>query len=91
MASVFPNDKIEIRSPGELSKIIAAAKTAVETGDLRPVKTTESPFATDISEVGADGPWPDYLELHFEDRAGRRYKLVVETYHGAGGSWEPAS
>jgi hypothetical protein len=43
----------------------------------------------EINKIPEDGPWPDYIEMFFEDaRSGERYRLSVETYHGSGGTWE---
>ncbi len=43
-----------------------------------------------ISEVNENGPWvADYLEWYFLSTANdNRYKLAVETFHGAGGYWK---
>ena len=84
----FPEDEARISSPGELAAVLREAKQCVAQGVLRQVKPTNAPFALDdLSTVPDDGPWPDYVEAYFEDRQGKRYKLTVETYHGAGGSW----
>jgi len=41
-----------------------------------------------INQIADEGPWPDYIELRFKQVPdGKRFKLSVETYHGAGGSW----
>jgi hypothetical protein len=42
---------------------------------------------TDVKDLAETGPWPDYVDMSFEDDAGNRYRLEVETYHGRGGSW----
>ncbi len=50
----------------------------------------DAPFAIrDVHAIPDEGPWPDYVEVYFEDSRGKRYKLAVETYHGFGGSWAP--
>ena len=83
----------EIRSPGDLADVIRRVAEAVRAGDLLPFKPAKPPpllgIETDIRKLDAEGPWPDYLELHFKDvRTGQRFRLVAETYHGAGGHWE---
>lgn len=83
----------EIRSPGELAEVIRSVAEAVRAGDLRAVTPSNPPLiaAIDIRQIAPEGPWPDYLELHFEDaQTGERFRLVAETYHGAGGLWELA-
>jgi len=43
-----------------------------------------------FSSLPADGPWPDYFEYYFRCvSCGSLFRLVVETYHGTGGKWEP--
>ncbi len=81
-----------IDSPGDLADLLEELAKAVEEGRLHQVRPGDAAFATwqDVRKLPRNGPWPDYLELHFREAAtGRRYKLSVETYHGAGGKWEP--
>ncbi len=83
----------EISSPGELADVIRSVTEAVRAGDLRAVTPSNTPFgaAVDIQQIAPEGPWPDYLELHFEDtQTGECFRLVAETYHGAGGFWDLA-
>jgi hypothetical protein len=84
----FPEIETRISSPGQLAAVLREAKECVAKGVLRQVKPTDAPFALDdLSTVPDAGPWPDYVEAYFEDNQGKLYKLTVETYHGAGGSW----
>ncbi|HEU4577892.1 MAG TPA: hypothetical protein VFS67_06540 [Polyangiaceae bacterium] len=86
----FPNIEARISSPGELAAVLRQAKQCVARGILRQVKPVNAPFALDdLASIPDDGPWPDYVEAYFVDRNGKQYKLTVETYHGAGGSWGP--
>ena len=75
-----------------LSALLRELSSAVAAGTLEQLRADESPLElADLSGIPDDGPWPDYLELHFRDQgSGRRYRLEVETYHGSGGSWGPA-
>ena len=50
-----------------------------------PAELVAVTAAKDLAEAG---PWPDYIDMSFEDDAGNRYRLEVETYHGTGGSWK---
>jgi hypothetical protein len=84
----FPNIESTISSASDLVDILRAAKRCIALGVLRQVRPVNAPFASaDLSSIPDQGPWPDYLEAYFEDRQGALYKLSVETYHGAGGSW----
>jgi hypothetical protein len=84
----FPDTEVRVSSPGGLARVLRDAKQCVAEGVLRQVRPVDAPFAIDdLLTVPDEGPWPDYLEAYFEDRQGQRYKLVVETYHGSGGSW----
>ena len=81
----------EIRSPEELADVLRAVTKAVRAGDLRVMTSGDSPFgeAVDIRQIAPEGPWPDYLELHFQrTQTGERFRLVAETFHGVGGHWE---
>jgi hypothetical protein len=86
----FPNIEARISSPGELATVLRQAKQCVARGILRQVKPANAPFALDdLASIPDDGPWPDYVEAYFVDLKGKQYRLTVETYHGAGGSWGP--
>src|SRR5688572_5350115 len=83
----------DISSPGELADVSKSVVTAVRNGGLIQVTPSDTLFSSplDILQIAPDGPWPDYLELHFkEPQTTKRFRLVAETYHGAGGRWEVA-
>jgi len=81
-----------ISSSAEFGEFLRLLKQAVSRGAFRqlwPKKDWVSEEA--ISKIPDDGPWPDYIEMHFEEaNSGERYRLSVETYHGTGGTWERA-
>lgn len=84
----FPDIEVQISSARELSAVLRLAKQCLANGSLRQVTPVNAPFATaDLAAIPDEGPWPDYFEAHFEDRRSKRFKLAVETFHGAGGSW----
>ena len=81
----------DLDSRDDLANLLGEVKEAVRNGELHQITLPGAPFATkeDVQKLLPGGPWPDYLELHFEDRqTGKRYRLVAETYHGRGGRWE---
>ncbi len=81
-----------VATPAELSLLIREVKAAIAAGLLEQVRPDSSPFATDaeIADFTEEGPWPDFIEVRFRVRGTAvRYKLSVETYHGAGGTWAP--
>ncbi|MEW6643054.1 MAG: hypothetical protein AB1586_21295 [Pseudomonadota bacterium] len=85
----FPAVERQISSRDMFTSVLREVKRCIADGSLRQVKPAAAPFARDdVTSVPDEGPWPDYVEAYFEDRSGQRYKLTVETYHGAGGSWE---
>jgi len=51
------------------------------------VAATGAVHRLDFSRLEPDGPWPDIIEAEFDDMSGARFRLEVETYHGAGGRW----
>jgi hypothetical protein len=85
----FPIAERQISSRDVFVSVLRDVKRCIADGSLRQIKPANAPFALDdVTSVPDEGPWPDYVEAYFEDRAGQRYKLMAETYHGAGGSWE---
>jgi hypothetical protein len=81
----------QIESPDALACLVTIIVDAVESGYLRQFTPPSAPFASeeDVRAMPPHGPWPDYLELYFEEvRTGMRYRLAVETFHGCGGRWE---
>ena len=81
---------VAIRSPADLTAILERIRAATRSGEVTEVQGQGS-GRTDGSVAGlpADGPWPDVIDAEFRDRAGRRYHLFVETWHGSGGEWAP--
>jgi hypothetical protein len=77
-----------ISTPAQLVAVLREVNAYVAQGRLRQLRTANplvpETHAKDLSEAG---PWPDYFDMSFEDDAGHRYRLEVETYHGRGGSW----
>ena len=52
-------------------------------GRLTPIGSPTPP----IWDPLATDRWPDVIECEFEDEQGRRYRLLVDTYHGTAGDW----
>jgi|JI7StandDraft_1071085.scaffolds.fasta_scaffold800119_1 hypothetical protein len=86
---------VELRSPGELARVIGKVRTGVEAHALR-----YEPFESDRELIGqvpfpsiaVNGPWPDFMRYHFTCRSCRTsFLLEAETYHGAGGTWRPSA
>jgi hypothetical protein len=87
----FPAVETKISTPDQLTDLLRNAKQCIANGTLRQIRPVDSPLAIDdLAKVPDCGPWPDYVEAYFEDCHGQRYRLAVETYHGAGGSWSRA-
>jgi hypothetical protein len=86
----YPRENFAIRSPQQLTSLLRRIKQSLSDGSLCQYRVDDTALATaDLSLVSDEGPWPDYLEAFFANsETGERYKLTVETYHGAGGSWE---
>lgn len=78
----------DIKTRAELSDLIFSIKAAIVAGTLRQVSSADrnGPWL-DFSQLEPAGPWPDFIEAEFVDSTGLRFRLEVETYHGAGGSW----
>lgn len=79
----------DIATRAELSDLIRSIKAAVAAGSLRQDNVANGvspPF--DVSLLEPEGPWPDVIEAEFLDTSGQRFRIEVETYHGAGGRWK---
>ncbi len=83
---------LPVRGPAELASVVERVRQAVADGVLEYL-----PFESDRALVGQPsflaldlaGPWPDVFEYRFCcAQCGRRFRLVAETYHGSGGSWQ---
>ena len=88
MKSIEPR---KIWSPGDLVQVLRELKQSVAEGAIRQVDFARSTLSgkIQIEDVPNEGPWPDYIEMYFEDTDSQDiYRLTVETYHGTGGSWE---
>jgi hypothetical protein len=82
--------RMAIRSPADLGAIIAVIRASTTVGHITEVHRQGSAgTGNSVADLPADGPWPDVIDAVFRDRAGRRYRLFVETWHGAGGEWAP--
>lgn len=81
---------IEIRTPGELTKAVRVARDNLSDGTLQDItQPSHSPSGT-FSELPDVAPWPDYVEHYFRcATCGDGFRLSADTYHGAGGAWEP--
>jgi hypothetical protein len=81
-------DDVAISSPRELTVVLREVKAHLVSGSLRQIGVHIAPVPpTSLIDIPENGPWPDYVEAVLEDDQGCRYRLTVETFHGAGGSW----
>jgi hypothetical protein len=83
--------EIEVHRPNDLEMALRVARANLRDGTLVPEPIAGSilpPVA--IEKLNAAGPWPDVIESAFRcSQCGQRFRLGVETYHGAGGRWQP--
>jgi hypothetical protein len=79
-----------ISSPAELGDLLRLLKREVTLGAFRQLSPkTDWASEETIDKIPDDGPWPDYIDMLFEEaKSGQRYRLSVETYHGSGGTWD---
>lgn len=86
----FPNVPISIVTPSDLVWLIDQVKRLVDAGHLRALdEVGEFGETTKLADLNSEGPWPDLVSMRFCSPDGRRYRLDAETFHGAGGAWEP--
>ena len=81
--------RYKILGPHEFRKAQRVIRANLD--DSTIADTTRHHGSTDsFDSLSLNGPWPDYIEHHFEcNGCGQRFRLAVETYHGTGGTWEP--
>ena len=86
--SILQGD-LEISSPPDLVAVLRELKSGLTQGSLRQIDVRDPLVpTTSLIDIAEQGPWPDYIEAIVEDTEGHRYRLTVETFHGAGGSWQ---
>ncbi len=82
---------IEVQRPSDLEMVLRVVQANLADGTLVPAPSSGSmvpPVA--IEKLNPAGPWPDAIESCFRcTQCGQSFRLGVETYHGAGGSWRP--
>ncbi len=83
---------VSIKTLGDLQQMIRLVQARLATGDLvedaMPSQDGGNFSLTPFSTLAANGPWPDMLQYCFHCTAcGQSFRLEVETYHGAGGTW----
>jgi hypothetical protein len=85
---------IKIGSASDLTNVLKVVQDNLKDGTLveaaywpqGQLKVSRPSFTS----IPVAGPWPDFFEYYFSCTAcGQLYRLSVETYHGAGGSWSP--
>lgn len=85
-------NRFDIRTPGELTKAIRVARANLADGTLQEIALPANSPSVAFSEQPDVGPWPDNVEHYFRCvTCGSGFRLSADTYHGAGGSWEPIS
>lgn len=76
----------DIRTPDQLQRAIRVVRDNLADGTLEVAPTGHEPPQT--FDIPHDPPWPDAVDISFRcKRCHCRFRLVAETYHGAGGSW----
>jgi hypothetical protein len=78
---------VEIRTPGELARAIRIIRSSLEDQSITDITQAAHSPSGDFGDLPDSGPWPDYVEHYFKCTAcGHRFRLAVDTYHGAGGT-----
>ena len=81
--------KSEIRTPGEFRKALRIIRNCLTNDAIRDITQPAHSPSGQFEDLSESGPWPDYVEHYFEcTNCDWRFRLAVETYHGAGGAWE---
>ena len=87
---MFPDEHVSVASPQDLVRVLRRLRELVASAELIQMIGPGTDFPSVLlADVSDDGPWPDFLDMRFRSPAGRCYRLSVEAFHGAGGSWTP--
>lgn len=80
------NLRYAIRTPGELDKALRVIDGNLADGTLEPApRAGDEPFG-----LRPGAPLPVVIDQTYQCRTcRRRFRLIVETYHGSGGAWSP--
>jgi len=78
-------EDIDIESPAKAHRVVESLKELLERGIIKEVTGT-----CKISDIQSGRPWPnDIIEIELVEIATKyKFKLTIETYHGAGGSFK---
>jgi hypothetical protein len=79
----------EIRTPGELRRILLALSGEISRGALEqePLATEPGLNQASVQDLLAQ-PYPDVLRTGFRcTHCGQCFQLSCETHHGSGGRW----
>ncbi len=89
------NTTYEIGSPADFNKVLRVVHDNLNDGTLvesqywpeGEIRTNELPF----SQVSSEGPYQQDIYIYYFQcpLCHRVYRLSCDTYHGAGGAWEP--
>lgn len=83
-------NRFEIRTPEELTKVIRVARANLADGTLSDITQPAHSPTSAFSKLAETAPWPDYVEHYFRcTTCGYGFRLSADTLHGAGGEWEP--
>jgi hypothetical protein len=79
---------VEIQTPGDLSKALRVIRANLADSSITDVTQSNNSQSGEFLNLEERGPWPDHLSYQFKcTRCGHQFRLAVETYHGAGGTW----
>ncbi len=82
------NEIVPIKFPSDLKKAIRIAKENIADNTLQLLE--EEKWKTPFDKVTPEGGWDDLVSYVFKcNSCGKRFELIAETYHGAGGHWKP--
>jgi len=82
-------ERLDIRLPGQLRRLLQSVRTLIEGGELRVLPHGEGPpDERPFAALSEQGPWPDVLNYRFQcNQCGTYFALSAETCHGSRGEW----
>ena len=85
------DQRVPIRTPGELIKVVRTVRQALSDGDIEQIDAGPMAGVIPFNELSEQGPHDDVILYRFQcPSCGQNYVLGAVTWNGTGGSWDKA-
>lgn len=85
------DQRVPIRTPGELFKVVRTVRQAVSDGDIQQIDAGPMKGVVSFDDLSEAGPQDDVLLYRFRcPSCDQNFVLGAVTWNGTGGSWDKA-